>query len=94
MPKEIVDLVGNNKVFEKNTFGSTLLFEYLKNKEYDSIELCGLLSNMCVLANAIIAKTCCPNAKIIIDKKCTTTISKDLNNKTLEIMKNLHFDII
>ena len=81
-------------LFEKNTFGSTLLFEYLKNKEYDSIELCGLLSNMCVLANAIIAKTCCPNAKIIIDKKCTTTISKDLNNKTLEIMKNLHFDII
>ena len=94
LPKEIIDLVGNNKVFEKNAFGSTLLFEYLKNKEYDSIELCGLLSNMCVLANAIIAKTCCPNAKIIIDKKCTTTISKDLNNKTLEIMKNLHFDII
>ena len=91
--KDVFNCVSNPIVFEKNTFGSTKLFEYLLYKEYESIELVGLLSNMCVLANAVIAKTCCPNTKIIIDKKCTTTINEKLNEETFDVMKNLHFEV-
>ena len=58
-------------VFEKGTFGSDALFEYILDGKYDQIELCGLLSNTGVLSNTVIAKTAAPYAKIIVDANCT-----------------------
>src|SRR5690554_4163488 len=44
------------KVFIKNTFGSLDLGNFLTTQKYDEIELCGLVTNICVISNAIIAK--------------------------------------
>lgn len=83
-------------VFEKNTFGSTKLFNYLtKNKnKYGQIELCGLLTNMCVLVNACIACSVCSNTTIVIDKKCVASNDKSLESAAFKILKNLNIKII
>lgn len=59
-------LASRHVTLEKNTFGSSLLGSYLLGRKYDEIELCGLDLSICVLANAIIAKSSCPNAHIKI----------------------------
>lgn len=64
-------------VVEKPSFGSLMLGDLLKNENYDEIEFCGLVTSICVLSNAILAKTILPNAKIVVDSKAT----EDATNK-------------
>lgn len=53
-------------IFEKNTFASHRLEEYLRSHPYDVIEFCGLDLANCVLANAEAIHKSCPKAKIRI----------------------------
>lgn len=81
------------KVFEKPTFPSLELANYLKDKDYDEVEICGLVSNICVLSNVIMVKSALPNAKIIVDKNLTSSFDEDLNNKTFDILKGIHVEV-
>ena len=92
----VSELFDENKdvFFEKPTFPSLELGIYLKNKVYDEVEVCGLVSNICVLSNVVIVKAALPNAKIIVDKTATDSFDKKLNDYTFEILKGLHVNII
>lgn len=79
--------------FEKPTFPSLDLANYLKDKEYTEIEVCGLVSNICVLSNVVMVKAALPNANIIVDKKLTDSFDEILNEYTFEILKGLHINI-
>lgn len=83
-----------DKVFEKHTFPSLELGKYLENKNYDQIELCGLVSNICVISNAIIAKSAVPNAHIIVDALATDSYDKELHNKTMDVLEGLHIEVV
>ena len=74
--------------FKKNTFGSIDLFKHLVNNKYFRIELCGLVSHICVLANAIIARTAQPNTPVAIDASCTAAADKDLHNAALDVLES------
>lgn len=82
-----------NQGIEKDTFGSRKLASYLETKKYDEIELIGIITNMCVIANAIIAKTYNPNARIIVDALCTASNDKELHYKALDVMESLQIKI-
>ena len=45
-------------VFSKPTFGSLELADYLRNRgcEYESVELAGVVTNICVISNMVITK--------------------------------------
>ncbi|MFW5889125.1 MAG: cysteine hydrolase family protein [Bacillota bacterium] len=83
-----------DKIFEKHTFPSIDLGVYLKEKNYEEIELCGLVSNICVISNAVIAKSALPNAHIIVDALATASADKTLHKKTLDVMKGLHVEVL
>lgn len=74
---------------EKETFGSSALFHYLEDHPYEEIELCGLVSSICVISNAVIAKTAQPQAAILIDAACTAAPDAAMNEKTLDVLENL-----
>lgn len=82
------------KIFEKPTFPSLDLANYLKDKEYQEVELCGLVSNICVMTNAVMVKASLPNAKIIVDAKATDSFNKDLHEKCLDILEGIHISVI
>lgn len=84
----------NDKLFVKETFPSLELANWLRDKEYKQVELVGLVSNICVLSNAIMVKSALPNTEIIVDKKSTASFDKDLNNKTMDILRGLHVRVI
>lgn len=75
--------------FEKGTFGSGNLYEYLKKGAYAVIELCGLVSNICVLSNAVLAKAACPEARILVDPACTASADPQLHEAAMEILKGI-----
>ena len=82
------------KVFEKPTFPSLELANYLKDKEYEEVELCGLVSNICVLTNAVMVKASLPNARIVIDAKATDSFDKELQDKCFEVLEGIHIEVI
>ncbi|NLD26669.1 MAG: cysteine hydrolase [Acholeplasmataceae bacterium] len=80
--------------FEKETFPSLDLANYLKGREYEHVELCGLVSNICVLANAVMVKAALPNTEIIVDAKATASFDEHLHEECLDIMAGLHIKVL
>ena len=77
----------SNEVVFKDSFGSVDLMKMLiERKQYDVIELVGLVSYICVLSNAIIAKTAHPEAKIVVDSNCIAGPDKELHDACLKLM--------
>ncbi|MEG1994486.1 MAG: cysteine hydrolase family protein, partial [Oscillospiraceae bacterium] len=91
---ELENSLKNRTCFEKCTFGSDALFDFLRASEYESVELIGLVSNICIISNAIIAKTALPEAEIIVDASCTDSFDKELHNKALDVMQGLQITVI
>ena len=87
-------LTPDSPVFLKTSFGSPELGEFIQKGSYDEIEFVGLVSNMCVLSNAVIAKATDPEARIIIDASCTDSFDPILNEKALDVMQALHMDVV
>lgn len=79
--------------FIKSTFASTELLEYLRKKNFGKIELAGVAADVCVLANAVIAKTACPKAEIIVDKSCIASSDNKLFESALSIMDSMNIII-
>lgn len=91
---ETAALLKGKRCFEKNTFPSLELGKYLEGKDYDVIELCGLVSNICVISNAVIAKAACPEAEIIVDGSLTASADISLHEKSLDVMRGLQITVI
>lgn len=91
---EIKELAKNHLIIEKPTFGSFELGEVIKDKGYESIELCGLVSDICVISNAIIAKAASPKSRILVDAKATDSYDKTMQEKAFDMLTNLHIDVI
>lgn len=79
----------------KHTFGSFDLAMLVLNKDYnyDEIEICGVVTNICVMANAVLLKTAQPEAEIIIDATCVGSNDKSLNDKALDVLESMQFTV-
>lgn len=88
------EMVGNHPLILKETFGSKELFDYLKDKEYSEVYFCGVVTNICVISNAVVVKSLLPNANIIIYKELVASNDEEMEKMSFEIMKNLHMQII
>lgn len=80
--------------FEKPTFPSLQLANYLSGKTFDGVEIVGLVSNICVLSNVIMVKSALPETEIIVDASCTDSFDKSLNDKCLDILEGLQIKIL
>lgn len=81
----------------KEQFGSEKLpslMDELTNKESKSIEILGLDTDCCVLANAITLRTMCPNLKISVNKKCCAGTNEIYHEYALDIMGTYQMEII
>lgn len=90
----VSEKLNGRKFFEKNTFPSLELGKFLEGKAYDIIELCGLVSNICVISNAVIAKSACPETEIIVNSSLTASADASLHQKALDVMKGLQITVL
>lgn len=92
--KAALEAKDNDLRFEKNTFPSLDLANYLKGKVYESIELTGLVSHICLLSNAVMIKSALPETEIIVDSNYTDSFDKSLHEKCLDIMEGLQITVL
>jgi nicotinamidase-related amidase len=87
---------GQKKFFavDKYTFGYKKWEEYLKFFDFDEIEICGFVSSICVLANAIILRAIYPNKRIVVDVNCIEDISDEGQAATIACLKAQQIDVI
>lgn len=81
-------------VFEKETFGSLDLIDYLKQIEFDEIHFIGLCTDICVVSNVLLAKANFPNKKIIVDAGCCAGVTIKSHHEALNTMKMCQIDIM
>lgn len=79
------------RVIEKGTFGCPDLMEILKG--FSRIEICGVATNICVIANAVIARTASPEASVVVRRDCVASYDGELGEKALEVMASLQVEI-
>lgn len=93
---KIKEISRNYPCIEKETFASKELLHFIENKPftYESIEICGLVSDICVISNAIIAKAASPKSKILVDKKATSSANLKMQEMVFKVMQNLHIEVI
>lgn len=89
-------LVKDYLVFEKPGFPSYELGKYIfeHQNDYSGIVLCGLVSDICVFSNAIIAKaSASPKCSIIVKKDATSSFDLKVQEQSFEMLKHLHIEV-
>lgn len=80
--------------FHKPAFGAAELFDYLRQHTFDRIELVGVVSSICVISNAILAKTAQPETPVVVDALCTAGADEHLHNAALDVMAGVQIQVV
>lgn len=88
--------------FEKSTFGSVDMMNFLKKEEkffgegnrFEDITFVGFCTDICVVSNALLARAYFPNTPIYVKADCCAGVTPERHKAALTIMEANHIDII
>lgn len=87
--------VGTSAVFDKITFGSVELPEYLKKiNDLEEVELIGLCTDICVISNAMLIKAAFPEITVRVDSSCCAGVTPESHENALNAMKMCQIEVI
>lgn len=81
-------------VIKKPSFGSLELADLLKKCGFAEVELCGLVTDICVISNAIIAKAALPESVVTVDGKACACADPAAHERALAVMKGVQINVI
>ncbi len=81
-------------LIKKPAFGSLELADLLKKCAFDEVELCGLVTDICVVSNAIIAKAALPESRIVVDGSACASADPAAHERALGVMRGVQIDVI
>ena len=84
----------SDRVFDKPAFGSVELMRAAQDWQPDEIELVGLCTDICVIANAMLLKAFYPEKEIIVDSTCCAGSTPENHERALQAMKACQIDIV
>ena len=89
---EIADglYVDGCKIIDKPNFG----WQNWKDENFETVEIVGLCTDICVVSNAIMIKTLFPDADITVDSRCCAGVTPESHNAALTTMKMCQINII
>lgn len=101
IPTELTEHFANSPLtIEKTTFGSYDLVKKIieitdsNDDKIEEIELCGLVSDICVISNALILKTFFPNCDIVVDSKCCAGTTPEAHEAALTVMRSCQIEVV
>lgn len=84
-----------DKVFDKPTFGSVELAEYLKEKSgLKEVVLVGLCTDICVISNAMLIKAYFPEVEVSVIENCCAGVTPESQKNALEAMKMCQINVM
>ena len=83
-------------LLDKPTFGSVELPQFLKDlgEPIESIELCGLCTDICVISNAMLLKASFPEVPIAVDSACSAGVSVESHHTALNAMRAVQIQVL
>lgn len=94
---DIAELLTDEHVYEKPTFGSVALAKDIAEiaaKEEIEIELLGLCTDICVVSNALLLKANMPEVKITVDHTCCAGVTPESHEAALMTMQMCQIGIV
>lgn len=89
-----IEKLGLQNYIEKNTFGYTDWEMDFSEKNYESITLVGLDTDICVVSNALILRAQFPNTPIYVIANCCAGTSQNAHNAALTVMRSCQIEVI
>lgn len=84
-----------NIIFDKPTFGSQKLGEYLASQQdVGKITVIGLCTDICVISNALLIKAFLPEVPIVVEKKCCAGVTPESHERALAAMQSCQIQVI
>ncbi len=91
----IIDADSGIKIFDKPTFGSVELAEYLKRSgDIEKVTLIGLCTDICVISNALLIKAYLPETEVSVIESCCAGVTPESHRNALEAMKMCQIKIV
>lgn len=85
-------------VFEKPAFGSPELAAWLvqRNAEepIESVELCGVCTDICVVSNALLIKAALPEVPVRLDARLCAGVTPEAHEAALATMRSCQVEVI
>ena len=78
----------------KDTFGCAWLYTFFAPLLPQYIEVIGLCTDICVIANVMICQSDWKSAEIVVDASCCAGSSPELHEAALKVMKSCQIKII
>lgn len=82
------------RIFEKPTFGSVELANFIAGGNYGEVELIGLCTDICVISNALLIKSYLPEVPVSVDAKCCAGVTPESHANALTAMKMCQINIV
>ena len=84
-----------NRIY-KNTFGSDDLRDLLllHKDNIEEVEFCGLVTDCCVVSNALMCRQVLPNTRITVDASCCAGTTPEKHLAALDVMKSCQIEVI
>ncbi len=82
--------IENDILIDKPTFG----WLNWKDFGFESVEICGLCTDICVVSNALIIRANYPEIDITVDASCCAGVTPDTHKAALATMKMCQIEVI
>ena len=81
-------------VFDKPTFGSVELANYLKEGGYEKVAFVGVCTDICVISNVLLYKAFAPNSEILVYRDSVAGVSEPTHENALLALACCHIDVV
>lgn len=88
------ELYTGGRVFDKPTFGSISLGEYVRAGGYEEAVLIGVCTDICVISNALLIKAFAPETRVCVRADCCAGVTKESHETALAAMRACQIDVI
>lgn len=85
-----VDFIASKSTYAYQSWGD---WDSMLDKA-DTIELCGVCTDICVISNALILRSIYPSTTIIVDASCCAGLTPEKHKAALEVMKSCNVEVI
>lgn len=83
------------EIFDKPTFGSRKLGEYLaRQTDAGSITVIGLCTDICVISNVLLIKAFLPETPVIVDASCCAGVTPESHENALKAMESCQIKVV
>lgn len=85
--EQLKPLAKDCRIFEKPTFGSMELADFVRRGGYEEIALAGLCTDICVISNAMLLKAAVPESNVAIISSCCAGVTPESHENALKAMR-------